>query len=390
MDATKTYPETWIAIVGKFSELIGKPIDEVTECLKVIVGEPGDEALEYLANSTATPDADIKEALKSLLIPSAKMNTHLPKLRGEKKVADETTDDEKNAINFLNILPDMPDESSFMEMLKTDGKLKVGDLEVMSAIRASLANHVGLYDVPSLLQKKMDSYADAQDEPCGADYFAVLKVIAEKKYSEVLSVINVSGTFVTEARKKALLIKIDEKLWDALRGFHVQLSAWQEAWQKTSANPAMMMMVMTGGAHSVPAGMMNPPDTAPIRSAAETVNNVINKIFSGPGVPVARAMAYEVGKILEMVNNSKIPPQAGYLTKEQMIKDLGISADSEMEMLEKGIKQYALSIITLPKVKPNTIAMYLSAMFQLGSSIPWDKLSSNSSRGIGPKTRNLT
>ncbi len=372
------YPAPWTERVGKFADAVGVDIEKITECLAGVVGDPGEEALGYLSDPKATPEPDLRKAFEALSIPSGKMNSHISKLRGEQPVVADAND--KNSLHALSILPSLPDDDSFIAMLRVGGELKVGKTEVLSAVKAGLAKRIGLYDFPATLLQKMEEFADKQEEPCAAEFFEVQKMLTEKKYGDILSIINVSRSFVSEARKKTFLAKLDEFLWDALKSFHTQLNVWQKTWIEGASNPAIIMMMMGNAGGALPAGMAEPPDTTPVRTSGEEVVNMINKVFAGPGIPVARAMAYDATTIIGIINEPKILAQAGYATKDQMLKDLGIGIGSEMIRLEQNVTRYTLAIMSLPEVKADDELMYLTALVRLDGGIPWDKLDG---KGIG-------
>ncbi|MFZ4648514.1 MAG: hypothetical protein ACOYMB_02625 [Patescibacteria group bacterium] len=367
----KDYPEGWNKTVGVFAEAIGKPVEEITEALVNIVGEPSDEAVLLLGDKNAVPDADLKEAFKGLSIPSGKLNAHLQKLRGDLKVEEVT---EKKMSQIGNVLPVIPTNESFIEMLKVGGVLKVGETEVLSAIKAAIAKSFGLYEFPKLLSNKMEEFAEDQGEPCGEEFFTIQRILSERTYAEVLSVIKVKGSFISEARKKTFLLKLDTNFWPALSSFHEQLKAWYDNWVQGFSNPGVMVMAMAQGNLGGVSGLADPPDPSSVIAAAEEVVNVINKVFAGPGIPVARAMAYDATKIIDIINDPKILTQAGYSTKDQMLKGLGVSIGSEAVIMERSATQYALSIMSLPKVELEMQPVYLVAMLRLGNTIPWDKL----------------
>ena len=137
-----------------------------------------------------------------------------------------------------------------------------------------------------------------------------------------------------------------------------------------------------GGAGGVmPAGMMAPPDTSFLRDAAEKTIVVINRIFAGPGIPVARALAYEAQKIKEVLENSKLPALVGAANKEQMLKTLGTNVTSDYVRLERNLVQYIVSIMEYPKIEAGQAEiLYLTAMLQLGLSIDWTRLVSTSEK----------
>jgi hypothetical protein len=292
------------------------------------------------------------------------------------------------------MLPNVPEDTSFLEMLKIGGVLKPGVTEVISAIRAALADKVGLYDLSDIIVKKMEEFAEEQEEAIGESFFKLREIIVSRSYGDVLSVLKVPGSFVTEGRRVKFLSKLDTDLWSELRSFDNQLNAWQEAYMKGIANPglalSMLAMAQSGRGGMLPPGMMQAPETATLRDAAEAVVNKINKIFAGFGVPVARALAYDATRIKTVLEDPALPAALGATNREQMIKMLGVSVGADYVRLERSITRYTLAIMELPKVTSgNEEYAYLGAMLQLGSSIPWDKLPNGSGAraGIGRTSR---
>lgn len=393
---TPAYLSAWSERVGGFASAVGKDIGEVAKALEDVIGEPSGDALNILADEVAAPDAEIKEALKALKIPSGKINMHLGKLRGPKVEAAPAMVS-ATAMQALSILPQVPDETSFIEMLKTGGVLKVDVTEVLSAVKAALAKRVGLYEFPDLLLDKMEAFAEAQEEPSGEAFYRLQRVLTERRYGDVLSALGVAGSYVSERRKKDFFVRLEAKLWGALESFQKQLTAWQQAWMQGMANPGMLMVAMTAGhvGGVLPPGMMVPPDTAPLRTAGEEVVNEINRVFAGPGIPVARALAYDATRIMGILNDPSLPGQVGAGTKDQMLKELGITVGADIVRTEQAITRYCLAIMSLPKVTADVELAYFAALIQLGSTILWDKLAGSASvapsgrAGLGKRERDL-
>ena len=382
--------DAWNERIGKFATAVGKTLEEVTEALKIIVGDPGDDALLILANKNAAPDTDISEAMKTLAIPTGKFKMHVEKLRGE-PVITEAAASKSTSIQAMSILPEVPNEESFLVMLKTGGVLKVEITEIISAVKAAFAKSVDLYDLPKKLFKKIEDFAINQEESCGAAFYDMQKLITQNRYGDVLSVIGVDGKFVSEERKKVFFERLDAKLFPALKNFHLALTTWQQAWMQGMANPQALIIAMTAGqsGNPMPSGIMAPPDTAPVRASAEEVVNEINRVFAGTGIPVARALAYDATRIMRILDDPKLPAQVGATNKEQMLKDLGINVGSEIVRTEQNIVRYTVSIMSLDHVAADSEIAYLAAMVQLGSSIPWDKLGvSSKMSGIGSRSAN--
>jgi len=288
-----------------------------------------------------------------------------------------------NTAALQNILPALPDDSSFTEMLKTGGVLKIDRTNVIAAMRAAIASNVGLFDLPDKLIERMETFALEQDEPLGDTFYKLQKQLTRRDYGEILSVLGTTGTFVSDRRKRETLTRLNTLLWPALREFNTQLRTWVETWSQGAANPAAMMMVIMsqGGAHGImPPGMLQPPATDVLRDKGETVIDQINKVFAGTGIPVSRALAYDAMQIREVLEDANLPSTVGAATRDQMLKMLGIEVGAEFVRLERNVTQFALAIMELPKVATGSDELaYLSAMWQLGSQIPWDKLGTGTS-----------
>jgi hypothetical protein len=260
--------------------------------------------------------------------------------------------------------------------LKVGGEMKVGTAEVVSAVKAALADRVGLYDLPKKIVAEMETFADQMSEPVGKEWMALRKLVVRREYAEVLSVLETEGSLMTDGRKNALLKKLDLQLWSSLNGFYSVLISWQDSWMKTGATPAMLGMIIaassTGG--KFPPGMMQPPDTSGLRAAAEGVIDKINRVFSGLGIPIARALAYDAQRIKEVLANASLPSMLGVSTREQMLKKLGVDVSSDYVRLETSISRFALGVVQLPKVPADSEITYLGALLQLGAAIQWDQL----------------
>lgn len=289
----------------------------------------------------------------------------------------------------MDILPSVPDDTSFLDMLKVGGVLKIQAVDVIAAMRAAIASTIGLYALPDALIERMEQFAKEQEEPVGESFYRLQKLITSRSYGEILSAIGVSGNFVSDKRKKELLVRLNDQLWPALYGFQTQLKNWADTWNQTGANPTMLLqtiaMGLSGGKAGMPAGMMmQPPDTAGLRDEAEAVITQVNKVFAGTGIPVARALGSDAVRIREVLEEPTLPAAVGSATKDQMLKTLGIAVGADYIRLERNITRYALSIMELPNVSAgNDEYAYLAAMLQLGAAIPWEKLLEPSGSGRG-------
>ncbi|MFA6184640.1 MAG: hypothetical protein WCT51_01145 [Candidatus Shapirobacteria bacterium] len=280
----------------------------------------------------------------------------------------------------MDVLPQVPDDVSFLNMLKVGGELKVGETEVIAAIRASLADKSGLYELPKILANLMEKFAEEQEVPCSNDFYSLQKLLIRRNYAEIFSALEIDSASVTQPKKDALLKKLRINLWPALLGFHQQIIGWFSTYQQTAANPAAMMgmfSMLASGNGSAASSLIQAPDTNTLRDAAESVIDQINRVFAGTGIVISRALALDANNIKTVLENPSLPGQIGASNHDQMIKMLSVNVSADYVRLERNITRYALAIMEFPKVTAGQSELsYLTAMFQLGNAIPWDKLDS--------------
>lgn len=282
-------------------------------------------------------------------------------------------------VSFDAVLPAVPTDTSWLEALRTGGVLKVDQSTVIAAIRAALAHKAGLYRIPDALAEMMETFADANEDQVDPEYFKLRKQMTRRSYADVFAAIEgLDGTYVTEARKKQLFTRIDEKLWPAIAAFYEQLKSWQDAWMKGASNPMMMMgaiMSMGGGSTGMPPGLMQPPDTGILRDTADAMADAVNKVFAGTGVQIASALAYDATKIKETLENPRLPGLTGTANRDQMLRQLGVAVSATYPRMETNLTRFVLSVMQLKDQSAgNEELQYLSALFMLGSQIPWDQL----------------
>lgn len=337
------------------------------------VGKLAEQGVMGEADIALLNEQDIRDITGCTVIAAKKAAAVFAPKPSEAEVA------ANNTAAIQSVLPALPDDKSFLEMLKVGGVLKIDRTNVISAMRAAIASDVGLYDMPERLIGRMETFALEQEEPVGESFYRLQKQLAERRYGDVLSALGTTGNFVSEKRKRETLERLNALLWPALRGFNTQLKTWVEAWSQGTANPAALMMAMAvsqqGPRGVLPPGMLQPPDTAILRDEGEAVINSINKVFAGTGIPVARALAYDAMRIREVLEDPSLPTTVGAATRDQMLKMLGIDVGADYVRLEQNVTRFALAIMELPKVAAGNDELgYLSALYTLGVSIPWDKL----------------
>lgn len=369
-------PQGWVDYITPFAQALGKDAAQVSDMLKPIIGEPGDQAIVLLKDASLSPDADIKSVLNGT--PVAVANMAIKKLREVISVAPATA----TAVAFgaSDILPTVPTDESWLSALRAGGILKIEQSTVISAVRAALAHRAGLFDIPDMLAKRMEAFADENAESVPTEFFQLRKQLTRRSYAEIFAAIEgLDGSFVTEARKNTLFLRIDANLWPSMVSFYGQLKSWIESWQQGAANPAMMMnaiMAMAGGgAGSMPPGMMQPPDTGALRDAADAFADDINKVFAGTGVQVASALAFDASRIKETLENPKLPSLIGAANRDQMLRQLGVEVSATYPRMETNLTKFVLGVMKVKDLAAgNEELQYFSSLYMLGSQIPWDQL----------------
>lgn len=295
-------------------------------------------------------------------------------------------------ISFDTILPTVPDDDSWLSVLRTDGVRKQG-LEqsiIISAVRAALANRFHLYEIPKMLLKQMEEYIDMTEEQVGEEFWKLRKQITRKSYGDLFEAIDgLDASFVSEKRKTELLSRIDEYLWPAVLNFQSQLEAWQTSWTQGVANPGMMMaavMAAAGNGAAMPPGMMQPPDCGILRDSVSAVNDALNRTFRGTGVQITAALAYEANEIKKMISNPKLPVLCGVPTRELLLKKLGVNVPATYQRLEQSITKYMLSIMASEKIGGGSEELqYFGTLYMLGMQIPWSDLTTTRTLPTGIK-----
>ena len=383
-EAGNGLPEVWVKYIEPFAQAIGKDVAAITSALKPLVGDPGDEAISLLKNEGDTSFDEIKAALGEG-VPVAKFKKAVRGLRSVVvSPVDPATVQAAPAAAMtpsFDVLPSVPSDDAWLDMLKISGKLKPDKSIVISGVRSGLANCVGIYGLTKKLVTRMEAHAESLDEPIGPDYISLQRMLTKRNYAEIFSAIGVDGRYVTVSRRRKFMAKLDEVLWKALSSFNSDLKGWQKSWEQGFNNPSAligMVGLMAAGNRgaALPPGVLAAPDTAGLRDSAESVINKINKVFSVDGAIVASAMAYDAQQIKTALENPAMPALVGAANRDQMLKMLGVDESGDYGRLERNITRFVLGIMEFPKVQAEVEQTYLSALVMLGGLIPWDRLKS--------------
>jgi hypothetical protein len=279
--------------------------------------------------------------------------------------------------------PELPTDESFVNALLTDATLKIDETAMLAGLRAAFAEKVGLFDLPEKMVEQMESTAERLEEPCGKDWYELRKLITEKKYGDVLGALGVSGTFISEAKKKTFLNRANSLLIGPLVAFHNQLEAFRQNVLQGGimSNPLAAIALISGKAMpGYASAAIQTPSSDPLRDSALGLRQQINKVFAGHGLICARALAYDAMRIKAVLENPQLPMYLGHLNKDQMLKSLGAGVTADYARLERDVAQYAVAAIRLPDIPRGEVEQaFIGNLFQLDFSIGWDRLNISTS-----------
>jgi hypothetical protein len=357
--------------IAEFAAAVKKPVDEVKAKIIGIIGELDDTSIDVISDEESTTTNDLKEALVGeLKVPVALFRKNLVILRGPKVEVAVAEGEAMGKIIGADLLPQVPDDDSFIAALKTTGELRKGitPIDVQSACKAVIADGVGLFDLPDKILERMEDVATRTKKPFTTAYYELETLIAKRSYAEVLKAIGVDSRYVGQKKKDECIRLGRATLWPTLRDFHVQLSAWREAYRDSANDPRALIAAVKGR------DITEIPDTGPVRDAAEGVIDKVNEMFAGPGIPVFRAIAYDATNIKKTLQDDRLPASVGATDYEEMLELLGATVTADVVRQEQNVVKYTLGIMELKKVTPGqTEADYILALWQVGQTILFDK-----------------
>ncbi len=281
-------------------------------------------------------------------------------------------------LSLMSILPQVPDDLNLLAALKIGGVLKVGETEVLSAVKAGLYDATQLNNVPKLLMTAMMKFAREQGEQVSTQYRALKRATTRRSYAEVFAALEGADgvTSVPKEERDYLMEQVLNKMFPALESFQFRLNQFVVDYRATGLDPMLLMGVLTGGASNPLLGI-TPPNVTPLIAASETVIDTINKCFAGEGCLAARALAFDAIETVKVLKEPGLPASIGAASYDHMLQQLGVNISSDFELLEKTVPQYALCVMQLKKRvttgTPEELA-FIAGMNQVGNQIPWELL----------------
>jgi hypothetical protein len=394
-----TPTQKWLNTIAPLAARIKMSAADVTEKIlfEKLVSAADDSGAETIVDADAVSDddligtfpvvakGDLKKGIKDMRATAAPAPAPVAHAAPTAPAAPRTT--------MLELLAPVPGGSG-SSMLTGLSLVQVGKIDrdvVAAGIRDAIASRAGLFSVSKVLLEMMDDFmTNRMEEPAGSTYYDLENLIASEDNAEVLRLLKVDSRFVSKARKNEFLERIGA-LWEPARGFQSQLKGWYDAYLATFGNPAMIAQTMAsalGGGGMVGPGMMSAPDTSALHDGAQLVIQVINKAFAGRNIPAAMALNFDAERINGFLTNTDVVRYTGCTNREELARTLasklgtGTLVTPDYQRLEQVLVQFILSVYEIdtraPVGTPQELH-YIGALYQLGQSIPWDKLSETGS-----------
>lgn len=374
----------WSKLITALADGLALPGPEVERRLAPLVGAPGDEAAELLADPAAAPDADLRACFEDAGIPRARLNRAIARFR----LAASGGAQPGAAPQGAALLPAAPDDEGLLASLVVGGIAKVSETDVAAALRVLLAERLGIFGIQEQLARKIEDHAVRLGEPCGPVFYRMQRELARHRHADVLAALGASRNLVSTSRKRALLDRLDP-LVGRFAAYQRELTTWKDQWMERISNPGALfagLAALMGGGSAAPAvasspALMEAPDPGTVKAATATLIDRVNQVFAGTGIPVARALAADAIALKRLLEDPELPGAVGASGREEMLKRLGIAVTAQGAQLERDLTRYVLAALRLPKVAADHLPAYIVAVEQLGDQIDWAALSPAASGG---------
>jgi len=277
----------------------------------------------------------------------------------------------------MNILPHLPDDDALLAALQVGGISKVGETDVIAGVRGYVASLYGVMELDRVIRDKVGERAESLDEPWPDEFYEMDKQVARREHADVLRAMGVSASVVSQARCNEFLARM-RIFWGELRDFHQQAVAWMESYRTTMTDPTLMLQMMgamAGGGGAVAPGLMTQaPDTAPVVDLASAVIDKLNRVYAGPGIPVARSLAADAIGYKKIIESPALRGLVGAASQEEMLKMLGAAVGADAVRTESAAARYVISVMKMAQVTEDQLPFYIVALVNLGNTIPWERL----------------
>jgi hypothetical protein len=242
-------------------------------------------------------------------------------------------------------------------------------LTVLTGVKATIADVYGYFQLPRKMMKMLQDASDAVGEGVPDLYFELQNLTQARRYGALVSWMQGKGSACTIAERKRFLQRMNDKFWDALDAFYIELDVWRKG-----RRDSMDVGEQIAGAFS---GEIQIYDATQVRTAALTLGDSINRVFSGTGVYAATALALDKDGIQEVLNQIDFR-QFGVPSREKLFADLNCAVPPEMIAAENTIAKFAWNAMSIKDTAAGGMdeQKFLIELASLGTGRQWNTMKS--------------
>jgi hypothetical protein len=274
------------------------------------------------------------------------------------------------------LLAQVPADGALLRLFREDTTLQVTPEDLASAARLSLAQRWGIEALEERVAARIEAWALEQEKPCPPLFYELEREIARSRHAGVLAAMDLPGTFVTEARQRALLSRLLD-LWRGLQAFDQALTEWNGQWTARARHPHNFLQSLAQVIHQPQAlaqAQADAPDAGPVLDAHQRLLRTLHRVYAGAGVVVARSLGEQLTRWTRLLQDPRLQPAIGAQDRDDMLRRLGVQIPAEAPRSEEAAIQYLLSAAGLADVPADRLPATLLALHELSARVPWTVL----------------
>lgn len=398
----------WVTIITAFAAGIGAAPDAVTaKLLSEAVSSPDDAGLAVLADP-----GNVSDTLWEDLFPRAEFaGAKKPALRAAVRVLRAAISPAAPVLDTApaphatpatappvmiraSLLPTLPGDRGALEKLIIGGVLAdgIGPADGATAAMVAMADSVGLYSLPDQIVGRIEEYCEESKRPPTRTVYSIIKEIKRRRYAEILEVLDVDSSVVSDKNRKVVMQRMRDIFWPALRRHFDLIHGWFETNKAAGFDPTamlgMMSAMMTGNAAMAQA-YVQPTDTSLLRAAGTDLIEAVNGLYAGLySLPVIRALAGDAMRITAYLDPggdkfATILANTGKGNREDLLRSLGTGVTDAYVRAQNAVMQYVFAAVSMRDTSDADLALYATQLHSLGMQIPWADLGRPSISGGG-------
>lgn len=264
-------------------------------------------------------------------------------------------------------LEDAPQSTNWLSALCAIQPQRIQPVTVVTGIKASMADSYGYFELPKKMMQMLQVAADAVGEGVPDLYFELQNLRQSTRYGALVSWMKGKGSACTIPERHRFLARMQERFWDALEVFYLELEGWRTARRDSQDVGEAIAQGLAGEGQIY--------DTSQVQSAALALGDTINRTFSGTGVYAATALALDNDKLQKVLAEMDFR-QFGVTSREQLLQQLDCAVSAEMMAAETTITRFVWNAMTVKDRATGGMdeQRFLIELASIGNSRPWAQI----------------